>query len=169
MNATKKRGKRATRVCTIRQIQFARAVALGKNQSDAYREAYGQNKKTDKTLHEHASRMAALDHVAEQIAWFKEQANYKTILSINDRLGILARDAQLPGREPAMVGARARVIKVYNELAGDESPKRIELAGTGGAPVQIAADVTAAVVVRKETVREKIARLEAARAAEGAK
>jgi hypothetical protein len=54
---------------TPQQETFARAIALGKTQADAYREAYPKSinwKET--TLHPHASTLAASDKVRARVA-----------------------------------------------------------------------------------------------------
>lgn len=52
---------------TARQDKFAMGVASGKTQSDAYRDAYKNQKMTPKQIHEEASKMASNPKVAQRI------------------------------------------------------------------------------------------------------
>ena len=51
----------------------------------------------------------------------------KALLSLNDRLAILARDTQILGTTPAMIIARTRAIEVYSRLSGDQPGERQEV------------------------------------------
>lgn len=145
---------------TSRQLAFAKLVVEGKRQVDAYLAIYGTC--NPKTAREKACRLAKNPKVVAEMNRLRDRSEVKTLLTLNDRLGILARDAQLPGRTPAMVNARARVIATYSKIAGDEAPQRIELTGKDGAPVPVAAHV----LVGRMPIRARIEALKAARAAQ---
>ncbi len=107
-----------------KQARFARLVVEGMEQVDAWRVSYGhkEGQGNPRTAIESASRIAATPAVKAEIARLRALKDVKTVLSLNDRLQILARDAQLPGDEAPMVNARARSIEVYNKTAGDYRP-----------------------------------------------
>lgn len=125
------RNPRATPKPTLQQARYSRLIVEGMDQVDAWQIVYGPHKGTRKTGIQQASRIANSPAVKAEIARLKARAEVKTVLSLNDRLRILSKDAQLPGDEPAMVSARARVIEVYNRTAGDHAPDRQEVVVKG--------------------------------------
>ena len=73
------------------QEKFARLVAEGSNQADAYREAYPRSRKwTDKAVWEKASHTAALGKVKARVAELRRAANAKTALKIGEMQTILS-------------------------------------------------------------------------------
>lgn len=152
-----------------RQSAFARLIVEGQTQAAAYRAIYkpGCNQKS---AIEAGSKLAKMPGVAAEIARIRRKTEVKTLLSLNDRLAILARDAQLPGVTPAHVNARARSIKVYSDISGDRAPEQHEHTGPNGTPIPVAAtitgNVTAAVV--RVPVRERVRLLKEAREREKA-
>ncbi len=140
-----------------RQLAFARLVAAGGTKIAAYREAYNKHGGKRVNAQVGAMRVWSSKGVRAMVEQLREKSEAKTLLSLNDRLAILSRDAQLPGDDAAMVSARARVIKVYNETAGDHAPERSEVIvrGDPNAPV--------AVTTVPQTKAQKIAALAARR------
>lgn len=61
---------------------FAKYVASGLSQSDAYRKAYDCKKSTDKTIHENASRLMADSKVIARVKELSDKADEKLIDSI---------------------------------------------------------------------------------------
>jgi hypothetical protein len=114
-----------------RQARYARLIVEGMDQSDAWRVAYEHPTGNRRTAIEQASRIAAYPAVIGEIARLRGLKDVKTVLSLNDRLEILARDAQLPGTSAPMAAARARSIQVYNDTAGDHAPDRQEITHKG--------------------------------------
>lgn len=147
---------------TARQLAFASLIVQGKSQSDAYRAIYAPNA-TDRTAAENGSKMGRKPTVKAEIERLKARSERKTILSLNDRLGILARDAQTTGERPADINARARVIEVYSKISGDQAPERVEHSGKDGAPIQQEVAVSGVVQVLRLSVRDKMRLLREAR------
>lgn len=98
--------------------------------------------------------------VKDRIAELRSKSEKKTLLTYNDRLEILARDAQIKGDTPAHVRARATVVKVYSEISGDRAPDRLEVTGKDGAAIPVA--VSGSIDVTRTPVRLRIAQLKAA-------
>ncbi len=140
-----------------RQDLFAQLVAGGKTHAEAWRTAYVKPAASNQTAAEKGSRLAADARVQARVAQIRARSDVKSVLSLNDRLAILARDAQTPGTTAAMLSARARVIEVYNKTAGDQAPDRTEttIKGDPAAPVVVTS--------RAPTKAEKIAALAAQR------
>ena len=79
---------------TVQQERFARMVASGKSQSEAYRQAYpGSQKWLAKSVHERASALANRAKVAARIAGLREKASRAADLSAEKILREIARVA----------------------------------------------------------------------------
>lgn len=63
----------STQKLTAKQDKFARLVAEGKTQAEAYREAYDCKRTADKTVWENASRLNADSKVSARIQELKKQ------------------------------------------------------------------------------------------------
>lgn len=74
---------------TAKQEAFAQAVASGKTQADAYREAYDAEGMTDKTVWERASVLAAHDKVRARVEALLAEIAAKTV----EKLVYSAEDA----------------------------------------------------------------------------
>ncbi len=147
----------ASKPTTARQDVFARLIVSGKTQSEAWKEAYGHPKAKEKTAMESGCRIAAMPAVAARIQELRAMSGHKAVLSLNDRLAIMAEGAQT---KTATWGERARCVEVYNKTAGDYRPgppEEVIHKGDAANPVSV--------TVRTATKAEKIAALTAARAA----
>lgn len=135
-----KSNRPATRPLTPRQTHFAGLIVGGKSQADAWRIAFNHPKSNARRAAEASCRAAAKPAVIAEVARLRAKADAKVLLSLDDRLGILGRDAQRPGDSPAMINARARAIEVYNKTAGDHAPERTEtiIKGDPANPVTVA-------------------------------
>ena len=72
---------------------FARRVANGVNQSEAYRQVYPKSTRwKDKTVHEFGSRLAR--KVSARVEWLKSKAADDTIMDITERKRILSEIAR---------------------------------------------------------------------------
>lgn len=144
---------------SARQREFAGLVATGMSHVDAYKRVYKPSKNRQHTFYATQSyRISQRPGVKEYITLLQGKSEGKKLLTLNDRLGILARDAQLPGNGPAMVNARARVIEVYNKTSGDAAPDRsiVEVKNPAGE--------TFVTTTRPMTKAEKLAGMRAKRA-----
>ncbi len=151
--------KKARATANGRQLQFAALAASGTPNSVAYRAVYNPGL-TAKTAAERGCRLAKHPAVMAEVARLREKQDRKKLLSLNDRLNILADISQDPKSKPH---EKARAIEVYSRISGDQAPERHEVSAPGGGPVAVA--VTAAVSVTHLSVRERIAKLKGARAA----
>ena len=80
---------------TARQIQFAQLVASGLSQAETYRRVFHPKAKSRRAA-ERGCRMAALPSVATEIARIRARSEGKKLLTLNERLDILADGAQSP-------------------------------------------------------------------------
>lgn len=148
-----------------RQSAFAKLRIEGLTHAEAYRAIYNPSAR-QKSASEMGCRLEALPAVKAEMDRLREKSARKTLLSLNDRLSILADIAQSDGSTPAARNAKARAIEVYSRISGDQAPDRHEHTGPGGAAIPVAAavtgNVTAAVV--RVPVRERIRLLKEAQA-----
>ena len=75
---------------TPRQDLFARLVAEGKSQADAYREAYPKSQKwTDRAVWVKASALANSDKVAVRVSNLRQEAQERSVLTLETHLNEL--------------------------------------------------------------------------------
>lgn len=153
---------KATTVQRLRPSQehFATLIARGWSQSAAYRKAYNKPRISAVRAANAGHVVAKLVNVQRRIAALRQASEKKTILTINDRLRILADTAQITAKTPSAHNARTKAIEVYNKTAGDHAPERHEHTVTTppGAPFEIAP-------ARPVSAKAKIAALVAAKLA----
>lgn len=143
---------------TNRQRRFVELVISGSTNGEAYRRAYKKPKILNEDAKEHGYRVANRPAVKSELDRLRGLSDRKKLLTLNDRLEILADIAQ---DTAALRNDRTRAIDVYSKIAGDNAPQRIDVsvAGKDGSPIQIA--TTAAVM--RVGVRERMAAMRAAR------
>lgn len=124
---------------------------------DAYMATYRTKRK--KTAAEKASRLMRNPNVVAEIRRLQTKVEVKVLLTLNDRLGILAKIATGRSTRP---NEKTRAVEVYSKISGDQAPDRHELAGVGGAPIQMVIEQP---ISERFTVKEKLARLVARRMA----
>lgn len=139
------------------QERFAQLVASGASQVAAYRAAYRNKTASNQRQAEMAHVIAHRPMVNNRIRELMAKSEAKTLLTLNERLGILATGARLPAMTASQLSAQARVIEVYSKISGDQAPERQEhtLRGDANAPLQVAH--------RPATKAEKVAALIAQR------
>lgn len=149
-----------------RVIRFCELVVSGHTHAGAYRIAYKKPKIDPQDAAERGWRVTQQPGVKDRISHLREKSGAKTLLTLNDRLGILARDAQTGGDSASEKNARARAIEVYSKISGDNAPEAHVHTHTGpdGGPIPVAATV----VVGRASVRSKLEALRARRKGEGA-
>lgn len=147
--------KGAIKPITPRPAKFCELVAAGKTYAEAYKTAYNRPHLMPQDAAHRGHKVAQQPAVKARIAWLQHKSEAKTILSINDRLNLLAMDAQVPALTAAERNARARTIEVYTKIAGGAAPDVVihEHSGPSGGPIPVAASVT----IQQLPVRQRIA------------
>jgi len=144
--------------CTPRKRRFAELVAAGKTNADAWREAYAKTKVSALRAAKEGYKIAVDPRVQAYVAAMRHASTGSTLLSINERLKLLADNARIPSRSAAARNAQARAIEVYNKTAGDQAPERIETTVRGDPSAPLAtqqipwtkADKIAAILARRQ-------------------
>lgn len=119
---------------TQKQVAFAHAVASGKNQSDAYREAFQPKRASDRTVHVEASRHASDPRIKDLIAKLQEKATQATIFTLADHLRNL-HDISLKALAARDFNAAARAEEARGKAAGFYV-QRLEHTGANGGPIE---------------------------------
>lgn len=142
---------------TPRGARFAGLVGGGASKADAYRLAFDRQGIGAQAAALRGHKVSQQPAVAAKIAELIGRSEAKTLLTLNDRLGILASIAQDPDKKAK--SARVRAIDVYSKIAGDGKGEvftvKAEVSGPGGGPVPVVAALT---------TMDKIAKFRAARA-----
>ena len=146
----------------FRAARFAELRVAGHTQAAAYRIAYNHPKMALDEAAEQGWRVENRRGVKERIADLRGKSRAKTLLTLNERLEVLAAIAQDPLAKQA---DKIRAIEAYSRIGGDQAPERHEISGVDGAPIAVAGTV----FVGQTTVRERVEMLKAARAREGAR
>jgi hypothetical protein len=135
---------------TPRQSRFVELALSGLSNAEAYRRAYqklaGRIKNRDAA--NGAYRVAKAPAVRTRIAEIQNRSKRAELLSVNERLSLLARIVRSPYSKPM---DRIRAIVVYTRIAGDGGPDRKEVS------VKNAPGEAVQGVIRGLTKREKVA------------
>lgn len=141
------------------QEKFAQLIAAGNQFAASYRLAYGRPKATRQQAADRVREVMNGVGVRQRIIELRKNNEGTVLLTLNERLSILARGAARKIKSAADLNAAARAIEVYSKISGDQAPERQEVVHSGNS----AAPLT--VVTRAATKSEKIAALLAARTA----
>jgi hypothetical protein len=102
-----------------RQREFASLIAMGLSQTKAYEQVYQPRDTSARYLATHGYRIAQNPKVRAEIKRLQGRFELHRLLTREERLEILARDARSRGASPAYMNARARSLEVYTKIAGD--------------------------------------------------
>ena len=123
---------------TNNQEKFVQCIVEGKSQSEAYREAYPEQRSSDKTVWEAASRLMANSKVSARIKELRDQLATKSIMTAQERMEFLSAVAQgtkgekvirvIDGKEieteiPASMKNRLNAIDIMNKMSGEYTQK----------------------------------------------
>lgn len=101
---------------TAKQEEFAKAIAEGMNQSDAYRSAYSTNRMTDKTVWENASRLMSDSKVLARVKELRDMAAKSTIMTAQKRKEWLTEIINNPEID---INARLKASDQLNRMDGE--------------------------------------------------
>ena len=101
---------------TDNQEQFVRNIIQGMSQADAYRSAYPNQRMSDKTLHEAASRLMANSKVIARITELRNELAKPSILSAQERLEWLTR---LVDNDEEGTNEKLKAIDIMNKMTGE--------------------------------------------------
>ena len=105
---------------TTPQARFCQLIAGGAKHNDSYRAAFSRPKMSRRLATIYASRLLAKQVVQDKVREYMEKSEAPTLLTINDRLHLLARFAHDP---LVKTGDRIRAIAEYTTIAGENPPQ----------------------------------------------
>lgn len=110
---------------TTRQEKFARNLAKGMSQRQAYRDAYPNSRKWKvENVDAKASTLAKTAKVSARLAELKRKAESEAVMSRQERLEALSRIAQR--NEKSSPKDAIAAIKALNDMTGDNAPVKQE-------------------------------------------
>jgi hypothetical protein len=148
---------------TERRYRFAELILQGKDQGAAYRTAYEKPTCPPKDSYERGSKLANCKEILGYLNQKRQRRIKGTLLSLDDRLKILA---EIATDEKAKQADKVAALKEYARQAGDlpMQVQEVRVTGADGGPVQT--EVTGAnggPIQVELTVQQKIAQFVAAR------
>ncbi len=157
LDAEKKprRLRNGPKVLTPEATEFVRLYISTGAGADSYRTAYNRPELETQEASNRAFRLLRQAPVKRLVKEAQRATTKKLVISLNERLGLLAEIAQ---DRKARNSDRIRAVEVYGKTAGDEAPQKIELTGADGGPM-----VTASVNLKSISVRKKVEGLVAAK------
>lgn len=100
---------------TANQEAFVKNVIEGMNQADAYRSAYPNNKMSDKTVWEAASRLMKNDKVVARLSELRNELAKPTIMTAQRRLEWLTE--VINGEND--LNAKLKAVDIMNKMQGE--------------------------------------------------
>lgn len=119
---------------TAKQEQFVKNIIDGMSQADAYRNAYPNQRMSDKTIWESASKLLKNPKVSARLKEIRDQLAKPTIMSAQERLEFLTevingtkgeKVIEMVDGEPAEIEApasmknRLSAIDIMNKMTGE--------------------------------------------------
>lgn len=119
---------------TAKQEAFVKNIIDGMSQADAYRKAYPNQKMSDKTIHESASRLMSNSKIIARLKELRQELIKPTIMSAQERLEFLSKvisgekgeivteivDGEPTEIEvPASMKNRLSAIDIMNKMQGE--------------------------------------------------
>ena len=115
---------------TDRQLAFARLVATGMAQTEAYRQVYGAGKSAHAAA-ANSSRLMSNDKVRRKIDELRGRADESAVLSRQQRLEMLSALASSAAQRDD-VSAVCKAIDILNRMDGAYAPEEKQLSGSLG-------------------------------------
>jgi phage terminase small subunit len=100
---------------TAKQEQFVQNIIQGMSQADAYRNAYPNQKMSDKTVWETASRLMTNDKVVARLNELRGKLTSETIMTAQKRLEWLTE--VINGEED--INAKLKAVDIMNKMQGE--------------------------------------------------
>lgn len=112
---------------TERQREFARLVAKGEKQGEAYRKAFNCMGQSEAAVRSNASRLAKNDNILRLIEELRERADGEAVMRRHERMVWLSRKVlEATGGEPAEVANGIRAIQELNRMDGAYAAEKVE-------------------------------------------
>lgn len=110
---------------TAKQEAFARFLASGATQADAYRAAYNAQAMKPETVQNNAYKLLKGNEVATRVAELRQELADKSLWTREQSVAVLAG---VVGAADAKHGDMISAVKVLNEMQGFNAPTKHEVA-----------------------------------------
>lgn len=100
---------------TAKQEQFVQNIITGMSQADAYRSAYPNQRMSDKTVWETASKLMANPKVIARVTELRNELAKPSIMTAQERLEWLTE--VINGEED--VNAKLKAVDIMNKMQGE--------------------------------------------------
>lgn len=125
---------------TPKQEAFAIAVASGKSQADAYREAFNVRETTkDSSVHVNASKLMADAKIAQRVQELRKPVADKAMITLESHITRLQELAEI-ALENGQVAAAIKAEELCGKASGIYVEKK-QITGADGGPIQHAVKV----------------------------
>lgn len=115
---------------TPKQEAFARAVAEGKSQADAYRIAFNVRPTTKpETIQNNASNLMRSTGVSARVAELKKDLANRSLWTREQSVAVLS---EIAFSEAAREGDRVRAVAELNSMHGFDAPQKFDLSNSDG-------------------------------------
>ena len=121
---------------TPKREAFAQAVANGKTQADAYREAFNAANMKPETIWSKASELMADGKVAARVEELRELLASKQLWSREDNVNTLKSIIESSDKASDTISA----VKELNSMHGDNAPSKHEHSGAIGVVINVGFD-----------------------------
>lgn len=101
---------------TDKQEAFAKGIAEGMNQSDAYRAAYNTSRMKDKSIWDAASKLAGNTEVIQRVRELRDMSASPTIMTAQRRKEWLTEVINDPGMD---INAKLKALDQLNKMDGE--------------------------------------------------
>ncbi len=105
---------------TDKQEKFCQNIINGMNQADAYRAAYPNQKMSDKTIWEAASRLMANNKVVARLSELRNELAQPAIMTAQERLKWLTERI---ADDEVDINAKLKAIDIMNKMQGEYTQK----------------------------------------------
>jgi phage terminase small subunit len=116
---------------TPKQEKFCQCIADGMTQADSYRASYNASRMSKGSVYVRASELMSDSKISVRVSEIKSQLEEKALWTREDSVNALKRVAE--GDKGSEVVA---AIKELNSMHGYNEPKKMELTGKDGGPIQ---------------------------------
>jgi phage terminase small subunit len=116
---------------TPKQEKFCQCIADGMTQADAYRASYNASRMSKGSVYVRASELMSDSKISVRVSEIKSQLEEKALWTREDSVRALKSVIE-GGRPSDVTGA----VKELNSMHGYNEPKKVELTGKDGGPMQ---------------------------------
>jgi len=122
-------------ILTPKQEKFALAVASGKTQSDAYREAFNVRPTTKpETVNQQASRLMADRNISARVEELRKPIANKAMITLESHIERL-KELALMAIDQGQIAAAIKAEELCGKASGVYVEKR-QITGSDGGPIQ---------------------------------